>query len=213
MAKLEHFQRIEKKREVLACMEAGDWRKVLTHFDHDFYHEPLLVWIRPDLQTLHFIRDQLAMLGIAEILSIGSGCAFLEWLISKACHPQLRAVNCLEVNATWWESNHATPHFMPLDYTEANQSRIPPKFDGKHEQMALMFCYFNNIKYFKKYLESYDGNCVILIGPVNGAKHCDPEPLFLDSNPKEIPSKWTLVATHNVRDEGEDSVAIYQRIF
>ena len=72
-------------------MEDGDWKGVLGHFEEPRgYHEPLLVWIRPDVDTLHFIRDTLHNLGIAEILSIGSGCAFLEWLISKACSPNIR---------------------------------------------------------------------------------------------------------------------------
>ena len=30
----------------------------------------------------------------------------------------------LEVNPTWWESEHATPHYIPLEYLE---TRPPPE--------------------------------------------------------------------------------------
>ena len=59
-----------------------------------------------------------------------------------------------------------------------------------------MFCYFNNNEYFHQYLHQYRGkteksllshngeniagSCVILIGPVDGARHCDPEPGYLE---------------------------------
>ena len=45
---------------------------------------------------------------------------------------------------------------------------------------ALMFCYFNNIELFHVYLDQYKGPCVILVGPVDGARHCDPEPAYLE---------------------------------
>merc|ERR1712079_98921 len=140
----DHFERLEKKAAVLECMERGDWKGVLTHFDGpERYHEPLLVWIRPDLDTLHFVRDQLQGLGIKEVLSVGCGCAFLEWLVAQACEPQVESVDCLEVNPVWWKSNHSTPQYMPLNYTEPAESGLPPKFREKsHDRLALMFCYF-----------------------------------------------------------------------
>ena len=200
----------------MSCMESGDWRSVLGHFDgEDKYHEPLLVWIRPDLDTLHFIRDRLADLGVSHIVSVGSGCAFLEWLISKACSPQISAVHCLEVNATWWESPHSTPHYMPLEYNEDSScNQLPAKFRSSSSRggTALMFCYFNNIDVFKDYLASYEGNVVVLIGPVGNTRHCDPEPMFLRSAQEGVRDKWYLTAVHDVRAEGEDAVAIYQKV-
>lgn len=71
---------------------------------------------------------------------------------------------------------------------------------------ALMFCYFNSLHYFHKYLQAYSGKiestvdlkcmliwsfnlhpisasgaCLIIIGPENndGGRHCEPEPLYL----------------------------------
>ena len=45
---------------------------------------------------------------------------------------------------------------------------------------ALMFCYFNNNELFHKYLDQFEGVCLILVGPVDGARHCDPEPAYLE---------------------------------
>ena len=46
---------------------------------------------------------------------------------------------------------------------------IPEKFvkSCKDKSMAMLFCYFNQIQYFQEYLASYEGNCIIIIGPVN----------------------------------------------
>ena len=102
---------------------------------------------------------------------------------------------------------------MPLDYTDPSQTGLPQKFrDKEHQGMALMFCYFNQIEYFKQYLETYRGSCVVLVGPANGKRHCDPEPMFLNENPEGVTTRWLFVATHDVRNEGEDMVAIYQKL-
>ena len=81
------------------------------------------------------------------------------------------------------------------------QSGVIPKLDSKS---ALLFCYFNNLEYFHQYLNSYDGNCIILIGPVDGHRHCEPDPHYL----KQI-SGWTLLDQHNIRNAFEDLVCIY----
>ena len=70
---------------------------------------------------------------------------------------------------------------------------------------ALMFSYFNNMEYFEEYLAAYDGDCVILIGPVDGKRHCAPEPSYLADAPKHA-SVWRLAASHDVRSAGEDEV-------
>ena len=76
-----------------------------------------------------------------------------------------------------------------------------PKLDTNS---ALLFCYFNNLKYFHQYLEHYGGKCVILIGPVDGERHCEPDPHYL----KKIPG-WKLLDQHNIRNAFEDLVCIY----
>ena len=54
-----------------------------------------------------------------------------------------------------------------------NQTGKIPSLDP---ESALMFCYFNHMQYFHEYLDAYTGNCIILIGPTDGNRHCDPEP-------------------------------------
>ena len=76
-----------------------------------------------------------------------------------------------------------------------------PKLDANS---ALLFCYFNNLKYFHQYLDTYKGNCIILIGPVDGKRHCEPDPHYL----KNI-SGWSLIDEHNIRNAFEDLVCIY----
>ena len=73
---------------------------------------------------------------------------------------------------------------------------------------ALLFCYFNNLEYFYQYLEAYQGQIVILIGPVDGLRHCEPEPHFLGQKHSDT---WTLLEKHNIRNAFEDLVCIYKR--
>ena len=68
-----------------------------------------------------------------------------------------------------------------------------------------MFSYFNNMEYFEEYLAAYAGDCVVLIGPVDGKRHCAPEPSYLAETPKHA-SVWRLAASHDVRAAGEDEV-------
>lgn len=185
---------------MLDWMKAGDWARILEEYDADRdYHEPLLVWVRPSLPMLKFLEYQLRNLGYDTIFSIGCGCAFLEWLLSQATALKVEG---LEVNSGWWESEYSTPHFIPLTYTEPGT--IPRLDPGK----PLLFCYFNNLEFFHEYLEAYDGDCVVLIGPIDGEKHCDPEPGYLEKNLGHV---WRLQAVHDIRDEGTDLIAIYVR--
>ncbi len=107
----------------------------------------------------------------------------------------------LEVNRSWWTSKHATPQFVDLRFTEPGDV---PALDATS---ALMFSYFNNNAFFHQYLDSYDGPCVILVGPVDNARHCDPEPDYLE----KCSTEWRAHATHNIRQENQDKVVIYTR--
>jgi len=224
--------------------EEDNWQAVLDHFNrpNEKYHEPLLVWIRPSIESIQFIETELKRQGIDKILSIGCGCGFFEWLISRVSAPAISQVCGLEVNSTWWESEHSTPHYIPLEYispvpspendsdqrdwrniqelaplSHKGRNMIPEKFSEfcRDQSMAMLFCYFNQIQYFKEYLASYEGKCIILIGPVDGKRHCDPEPYYLHTTADdELRRQWDLVAYHDIKGEGEDLIAIYiRRIF
>ena len=84
-----------------------------------------------------------------------------------------------------------------------------------------MFCYFNHLPYFHKYLQEYQGRlaslkswyssllclagpCVILIGPVDGERHCEPEPGYLMDH-----EDWVIKDKMSIR--GEDEIAVYTR--
>ena len=197
----DYFEKRSKKERLVASLIQGDSKTIFEAYDLDRdFHEPLLVWIRPSRDLIKFLDDQLSAVGISKLLSVGCGCGFLERLIDLTS--TALSVSGLEVNSGWWESKYSTPHFIPLDYTEPGLIPTLP------EDAALMFCYFNNGDCFNEYLKAFSGNVVILIGPVDGQRHCDPEPYFLrDFND----SRWRLTATHDIRGEGRDHVAVYLR--
>ena len=90
------------------------------------------------------------------------------------------------------------------------------------EDTALLFCYFNNNEYFHQYLQQYRGQCVILIGPIDGARHCDPEPdylqvlqIFLVKENSFLKEKlqghadWDLYSSFSLKEE--DAISVYRR--
>ena len=58
--------------------------------------------------------------------------------------------------------------FLGTNFGKKILNMIPEKFSEfcRDQSMAMLFCYFNQIHYFKEYLASYEGKCIILIGPV-----------------------------------------------
>ena len=57
------YARKERKQRMIDLMETGDWAKILREFDDDrSYREPLLVWVRPSLPMLKFIKDEVMKL-------------------------------------------------------------------------------------------------------------------------------------------------------
>ena len=136
-----------------------------------------------------------------QITSIGCGCGFLEWLFNATT--QLK-VSGIEVNEGWWKSKHATPQYIPIDFIEPGDV---PKLDSNS---ALLFSYFNNLEFFHQYLDHYTGPCIILIGPIDNERHCEPEPDYLSKF--EGGQKWRITASHDIRFAGQDLVTVYTRI-
>jgi len=64
---------------------------------------------------------------------------------------------------------------------------VEGKFISLPDASAAMFSYFNNRELFHKYLHNFTGRCVVLIGPVDGLRHCDPEPRYLPDTSYLIP--------------------------
>ena len=81
---------------------------------------------------------------------------------------------------------------------------------------AALFCYFNSLDLFHRYLDNFKGVfllvlltiikindpgfCVILIGPKDGSRHCEPEPRYLE---EECSDAWRLYV----------SVSLFQMFF
>lgn len=194
----------EKKRrdDVVEMMRMGNWRGVMDTFHSgEESRDPLLVWIRPTVHCLNFIKQQINSLGVNSISSIGCGCGLLEWLLQQAIGINITGY---EVNRNWWEGNHSIPHFIDMKYVD----ELEDKSCVISSDNAIMFCYFNNLQYFEKYLQAYRGSCVILIGPENnnGGRHCEPEPLYLE---EQNSPNWRLIS--KFRLDGDDLIAVYQR--
>ncbi len=60
---------------------------------------------------------------------------------------------------------------------------------------------------FSSYLSAFPGEVVVLIGPVDGARHCDPDPEALEGK-----DGWSAAARHDVGGCGQDRVVVYRRI-
>eukprot|EP00090_Calanus_glacialis_P008468 TRINITY_DN16819_c0_g1_i4.p1 TRINITY_DN16819_c0_g1~~TRINITY_DN16819_c0_g1_i4.p1 ORF type:complete len:206 (+),score=46.43 TRINITY_DN16819_c0_g1_i4:94-711(+) len=187
-----------RKEKVLQLIEKGQWEAVLQEYENnDEYREPLLLWIRPTMACLTFIEEQMNKLGLRSISSVGCGCGTLEWLIQAGTGV---SVTGYEVNRIWWEGAHSTPHYIDMEYLDEVEGKtclIPAN-------TALMFCYFNHLPYFHKYLQEYKGSCVILIGPIDGERHCEPEPGYLMGH-----KDWVIMGTMSIR--GEDEISVYTR--
>lgn len=188
-----------RKEKVYDMMRKGDWQAVCKEFHGpDEYREPLLVWVRPSQACLTWIHSELKKLGIYQVSSVGCGCGTFEWLLKEATGLKVRG---FEVNRSWWEGTHSTPHFIDLEYVD----EIEGQFCELPKESAALFCYFNNIGLFHRYLDNFKGVCVILIGPRDGRRHCDPEPRYLE----EAAGEWALHATFHMT--GDDEIAIYLR--
>lgn len=62
------FVRTERKQKMIDYMRDKNWNKILEEFDADeAFREPLLVWIRPSLDLMHFLRDTLLQLDINKV--------------------------------------------------------------------------------------------------------------------------------------------------
>ena len=68
---VDYHTKMERKKRILDLMEKGDWQSVLAKFDEiQNFREPLLVWIRPNLECLKFIEIVLQNLGISKVVRV-----------------------------------------------------------------------------------------------------------------------------------------------
>lgn len=102
-----------------------------------------------------------------------------------------------EINREWWTSKYSVPMFINLIYSDNSV-----KLNSKH---ALLFCYFNNGRAFREYIQNYDGNLIFIIGPGKGrGTHTDPQPF----QPNFENNEWILNDYQEVKDS-KDFIAAY----
>ena len=105
-------------------------------------------------------------------------------------------------------------YYDHIAITKKCWSEYVDELDGRFCELpkssAALFCYFNSLDLFHKYLDNFKGNrysflgelppvcwyfspplgfCVILIGPKDGQRHCEPEPRYLE---EECGDTWRL---------------------
>jgi len=106
-----------------------------------------------------------------------------------------------EIDAGWWESKYCPPKFWP--HIECVNVDSLPDIGGDD---ALLFCYFNNIGAFGRYLDKFKGSCIVLIGPDEGnRRHCDPSPFHLRND-----ANWDVHSVHC--NAFNDAIVVYKRV-
>jgi hypothetical protein len=129
---------------------------------------------------------------------------FFTFSFSKKCNH----LSCIglpvigyEIDLGWWQSKHSPPKFLKeISYID------PTTLPQLNPQFALLFCYFNDSKVFEAYLDSFRGDCVILIGPdeKNKIRYCDPQPFQLKDE-----ERWCIHAAW--RSKFLEAIVIYRR--
>lgn len=190
----------------LSAME--NWQGVIdicASFSAD--EKSKFLWAWPTAECLAFLRSLLIENGITAILSIGCGSGLLEWMIQKSSGVEVIG---LELDHSWWKSSYSPKTFIELKFTtsERPDSRFLSDCMGRtNDQFALLFCYFNNRTAFLDYVRAYDGQLIVIIGPINGDKIVtDPIPL----NPQFETDEWQLIGQSEMHGF-DNCMAIYRR--
>ena len=105
-----------------------------------------------------------------------------------------------EVDEGWWDSKYSPPKFW--NRIVCVQPDCLPKISAT---MALIFCYFSNLKAFEEYISTFSGSCIVLIGPDEShQRYCDPPPFYLKNH-----DQWKIHSScHN---KANDAIVIYTR--
>ncbi|GAB0097746.1 LOC108097482 [Sergentomyia squamirostris] len=192
------------------CTEFEDWRKLLWKFTNLSADERRkFSWICPTLESLKIIQRQLQNHGIRNILSIGCGSGFFEWILKESCGVR---VSGLELDNSWWTSAYAPATFIPLHFTQTPITEKFLKECASGENFSLLFVYFNNGPAFWEYLEQFPGDFVLIAGPEAGAGiHTNPSPYALLSENAPKVGSWLQEAKLDVGDS-VNIIAIYKRV-
>ena len=117
-------------------------------------------------------------------------------------------VTGVEVNRTWWLSKYSPPlllkNVLLIDDSCDSFADCLPSTSSS----ALMFVYFNSASAFESYINTFEGDVIIIIGPDHlikekNHKYCNPQPFV------SIPN-WSLKYSSIFQEDG-DAAAIYER--
>lgn len=193
---------------LLALSSANDWHGIIeVGAQYPIAEKSKFLWAWPSIECLHWLKRCLKQNHISRILSIGCGSGLLEWLIQKATDA---SVSGLELDRSWWKSAYSPKTFVDLRYMDGELTvdflRECANTDGN--EFALMFCYFNCRQAFLEYMQCFDGNFVIIVGPMS-EKHVVTEPNPL--NPRFEQSEWFLFDCYQFNDLHSNCMSIYVR--
>lgn len=193
----------------------NDWRGVIEIGNQFTLEEKSkFLWAWPSADCLLWLKNHLIENNIERILSIGCGSGLLEWLIEKTAGVHVIG---LEWDKSWWSSAYSPKTFVQLKFTENNitndflKSCVNVNTDRNMNanRFALLFCYFNNRTAFLEYIQVYDGDFVILVGPMS-EKYIvtDPNPM----NPRFQSDEWSLLTYFQFNDQNSNCMSIFKRI-
>lgn len=199
------------------------------------------LWAWPTEQSLDFINHNMKYFGIKRILSIGCGSGLLEWLLKEKSGKFITffflknlnyefkkiffvidlLIKGIELDESWWSSSHSPKMFIPVNFI--NDEELKPKFLREcsyssiddstvlDNNFALLFCYFNNRNAFQNYVDKFEGNVIIIIGPNGKSVFTDPNPFRPNFTYEcEDTRKWNLVDSLEIGDS-KDFIVIFSR--
>lgn len=185
----------------------GDWHGVIEIGNNFTIEErSKFLWAWPSFDCLQWLNRLFKENNIKTLLSIGCGSGLLEWLISQSTGVR---VHGLELDRSWWNSTYSPKTFVDLRFTETHITTDFLRRCAGAEQFALLFCYFNCRDAFLQYIRAFDGDFVILVGPMS-EEHIvtDPNPM----NPKFEINEWSLLCYYQLNDQNLNCICVFRRI-
>ncbi|XP_037038727.1 uncharacterized protein LOC119076149 [Bradysia coprophila] len=197
---------------LLELIASRDWKKIIQLSEHySLTEKSRFLWAWPSEKCLLQLKNVLAENGVKSVLSIGCGSGLLEWLLEEMTG---LPVSGIELKHSLWSSNYSPAKFIKVKFiVDEPSTEYLRESASTVDNFALLFCYFNNRSAFDKYIEAYDGNVVLIIGPRSDCNIVT-DPLPLD--PKFCGHngfKWAVKAVININDYEDDCniLAVYRR--
>lgn len=190
------------EKTILALYNNHNWKDIVNLASIiDNSKQYRFFWILPTLNDLNWITTILKKNKTLGVVSIGCGCGLIEWLLQKYSGLDIMGI---ELDGSWWRSKYSPALFLEstifIDEKEGKNFVIPKSY-------ALLFCYFNNGKAFCNYIENYDGDLLLIIGPADGQQR-SADPLPFDE--KLFKYNWKLLEKRSIMNS-TNYITVYGR--